>query len=283
MPNKFDLPKPINEIQRRFADLCEKGGGAKGGPARPRVQKLLRAGGRLLNEIAYKEIREALAANSDADPWKVCFAVALCWGHLAQLKPEFISAAVRCLAHWNDPDLRVAMCYPLERGPGVIEASLRGGYVMFSRVVLPPVLPTTLAGLRRAQDRWLSHVIGSDRPAYIGSWNSCAIFMVALFSNPTLAAELLDASIGLPPGGPIYSALSILHRLGVLPRAPAGNSLDESSFEPGAIYENTGLMADLLKGLPDWSMVDVHSGLYLLGTRENASDDWIDWTKADWT
>lgn len=257
--------------------------GPRGGPPRLRVQKLLRTGGRLLNEIAYKEIRDALTANPGADPWKVCFAVALCWGHLAQLKPEFIAAAVGCLTHWNDADLKVAMRYPLERGSGVIEASLRGGYVMFSRVTLPATLPNTLAGLRRAQDRWLGHVIGRDRPAYIGSWNSCAIFMVALFDNPTLAAELTDQSIGLPPGGPIYSALSILHKLGILVRAPAGNSLDESNFEPGAIYENTGLMAELLKGLADWSMIDVHSGLYLLGTREQASDDWIDWTKADWS
>lgn len=283
MTNKFDLPKPINEVQRRFADLCENGGGPKGGPPRLRVQKLLRTGGRLLNEIAYKEIRDALTANPGADQWKVCFAVALCWGHLAQLKPEFIAAAVGCLTQWNDADLKVAMRYPLERGSGVIEASLRGGYVMFSSVTLPTMLPTTLAGLRRSQDRWLGRVIGPDRPAYIGSWNSCAIFMVALFDNPGLAAELKDTSIGLPPGGPIYSALSILYKLGLLARAPAGNSLDESDFEPGAIYENTGLMAELLKGLLDWSMIDVHSGLYLLGTREQASDHWIDWTKADWS
>lgn len=281
--NKFGLPEPINEVQRRFWDLCEKGGGPSGGPSRTRVQKLLRTGGKLLNVIAHKEITDALAANSGADPWKVCFAVALCWGHLAQTKPGFVAAAVRCLENWNDIDLKEAMKYPLERGPGVIEASLRGGFVMFSKVRLPDALPTTIAGMRRAQDRWLGSVLTPERPAFIGSWNSCALFMVALFSNPVLAAELADTTIGLPPGGPIHAALATLHRTGVTSRAPAGNSLDDSTFEPGAIYENTGLMAELFKGLSNWSMLDVHSGLYMLGTSEADTDTWFDWTKADWS
>lgn len=284
MGNKFGLPAPVNEVQRRFLDLCEKGGGVKGGPPRTRVQKLLRTGGKLLNERAFEEIADALAANPGADPWKVCFAVALCWGHLAQTRAEFVAAAVRCLEHWNDVDLKEAMKYPLEKGPSVIEQSLRGGYVMFSKVRLSATLPTTLAEMRRAQDRWNIVVANKEeRPAYIAYWNCCAMFMVALFANPSLADQLFGTEIGLPIGGPIHGALSILHKCGVIAQEPSAKSRNDTEFDLSLIYTTTGLMAELLKGLPDWTMLDVHSGLYMLGSRLPESDMWIDWTKADWS
>jgi hypothetical protein len=93
--------------------------------------------------------------------------------------------------------------------------------------------------------------------------------------SPSLAATLTAPEVMLPPGGPIFAGLSLLHKTHVLSKTPDGSELDDASFEPGSIYANTGLMAELLKGMADWSLIDVHSGLYMLGTRWAESDKWF--------
>ena len=60
------------------------------------------------------------------------------------------------------------------------------------------------------------------------------MFMVALFSKPALAATLKDRECMLPPGGPIYTGLAILHQAKILSKKPAGSELDDEAFEPGA-------------------------------------------------
>ena len=79
----------------------------------------------------------------------------------------------------------------------------------------------------------------------------------------------------LPPGGPIFAGLKLLHNTGILSKSPAGSELDDASFEPGAIYENNGLFAELCAQLADWSLIDVHSGVYMLGTRHPHSGNWV--------
>ena len=101
------------------------------------------------------------------------------------------------------------------------------------------------------------------------------MFMVALFAQPHLAATMVERAFSLPPGGPIFNALKLLYQSHVLSIPPSGSELDDEAFEPGALYENNALMESLLKGLADWSMLDVHSGLYLLGTRDPASNHWL--------
>lgn len=147
--------------------------------------------------------------------------------------------------------------------------------MLFQKVRLPDKLPSTLAQYGRAQERWLSAILGPDRPRYVGSWNATAMFMVALFSNPSLAAGFTQREVMLPPGGPIYNGLSILHRTHVTTRPPAGSELDDQAFEPGAIYENNGIFEEILVGCPDWNLLDVHSGIYMLGTRLAESDSWF--------
>ncbi|MBB4199725.1 hypothetical protein GGD83_003546 [Rhodoblastus sphagnicola] len=73
----FEISKPINETQRQFNALCKLGGGMRGGPARTRVQSLLRDSGKSLNNIAYREIQKMLTDLPDRNPWHVCFAVGL--------------------------------------------------------------------------------------------------------------------------------------------------------------------------------------------------------------
>jgi hypothetical protein len=267
---------PVNDTQREYRRLCQLGGGVRGGPARGKVLELLKHSGKSLNAIAYREMAEHFSSFPEANPWHICFSVGLCWGHLAKLDVDFTGAVVGLLANWNDDDLVAARSFSLERGPDPIEQSLRGAYMLFERVILPTELPSDLQQLSRAQDRWLSPILrGQDRPRYIGSWNATAMFMSALFAQPAVASTHLAPPPILPPGGPIFEGLKILHQAGILSRAPAGNALDDEAFEPGALYENNALFAELIRGSSGWSLLDVHSGVYMLGTRHPHSNHWI--------
>lgn len=273
--SKFQLPKAINDTQRVFAELCEKGGGVKGGPARTKVLELLIDSGKNLNKFAYAEMEHALKDNPNANPWHVCFAVGLCWGHLAELSPAFIEAAVNFFEKGDASSLNAASLFHYERGPDPISQSLRGGRVLFAKVVLPQTLPDSLKGMGRAQERWLAPIISPERPKYIGSWNATAMFLTALFANPSLAAALVSPEVMLPPSGPIYGGLALLHKTHILSKAPDGSELDDSAFEPGSIYANTALMSDLLQGTSGSNLVEIHSGLFMLGTRFAGSDKWF--------
>lgn len=272
---KAPIAKPVNRTQRIFNQLCEQGGGIRGGPARGKVLELLRESGREINEYATRRMAEHLAAFPDANPWYVCFAVGLAWGHLAKLDLEFTQAVVNVLTDWNATDLRKAQSYHMERGPEPIAQSLSGAHILFNKVTLPKTLPTTLEQLARAQDRWLSPILNpTERPPYIGAWNGTAMFMTALFAQPGLAATQASPPPMLPPGGPIHAGLTLLHQAGITSRPAAGSALDDAAFEPGAIYENNSLLSELCKQRTDWSLIDVHSGIYMLGTHDPRSDSW---------
>lgn len=272
---RIDMPKPVNQTQQEFKKLCELGGGIKGGPATGKVRELLASSGKRLNKFAHRETTEHMNAHADANPWYVCFAISLSWGHLAKLDPDFTSAVVGALTEWNDDDLAVAKSFHMERGPEPIEHSLIGAHMLFERVTLPSVLPSNLRQLAIAQERWFSPILSTDRPRYIGSWNASAMFMVALFAQPSLAATHLKPPPILPPGGPIFAGLNLLYKAGVLSRAPEGNALDDEAFEPGALYINNDLLSELRTGMDECSMIDVHSGVYMLGTRHPLSDTWV--------
>jgi hypothetical protein len=269
------IAKPVNDTQRVFNELCLKGGGVGGGPARSKVLELLRESGQNLNKLAYKEAADQFEAFPDANPWHVCFAIALAWGHLAKLELGFTEAVVSVLAEWNAADLQKAAAYHLERGPQPIEQSLTGAQMLFEKVVIPKALPTTLDGIGRAQERWLSPVLNpKTRPPYIGAWNGTAMFMTALFAQPALAATQVAGAPALPPGGPIYMGLKYLHQAKITSKPPAANELDDAAFEPGVIYEDNGLFGELCKQQQGWCLIDVHSGIYMLGTRDPRSNSW---------
>jgi hypothetical protein len=265
----------MNEIQLRFQQLCKAGGGPGGGPARGRVQELLKEGGERLNRLAYQETSDALSDNPGADPWHVAFAVALGWGHLALLSEDFVRNAVTYLGSGDPIALDDASACHNERGPEPLRASLASAKYLFENTRLPKQLPTTLSGIKSAQDRWLGRLMGPNRPRYIGSWNATAMFMVAAFAQPQLARSMKSNEFILPPGGPIWVALRKLHQVHVLPRGPAGGDLDDGSWEPGVLFENNELMAKLIPGPADLDMIDLHSGLYLLGTNHPQADQWI--------
>jgi hypothetical protein len=270
------ISNPVNDVQKEFNVLCTNGGGVRGGPVRGKTLQLLRTYGKKLNVGASTEVRIHLDTFSDANPWYVCFALGLCWGHLARVDLDFTSASIGSLLDLNDADLRVAGKFHLERGPEPIINSLKGAHTLFQLVQLPKAIPTTLVSLGRAQERWLSPILNPGlRPPYIGSWNATAMFMTALFSEPSLAATQIEPVPILPPGGPIFAGLSFLRQAGVLSRAPDQADLDGEGFEPGVLYANNALLAELLRGLSDCSMTDIHSGVYLLGTKHQHSNSWI--------
>lgn len=274
---KAPIKKPINETQREFNLLCEKGGGVKGGPARGKVLELLRHAGQGLNGMAKSEMASHLTQLRNANPWHICFAVGLSWGHLAKFEIDFTEAVCRYLTGLDPKDLAVAKSFHLERGPIPIEQSLRGATVLFEKVRLPANLPSSLKQLGDAQQRWLGPILNPrDRPPYIGAWNATAMFMTALFGQPELASTQKTATPLLPPGGPIFCGLSLLHQGGIIRHPPAGSELDDAAFEPGALYENNALFQELCQQRNDWSMIDVHSGVYMLGSRHPLSGSWIE-------
>lgn len=268
------MTQPINSTQKEFAKLCELGGGMSGGPAVGKVLDLLRASGQRLNAWAFEVMGEHMKAFPDANPWHVCFALGLSWGHLAKLEREFTRAVIGVLSEWNDGDLKEACTYFMERGPEPIEQSLIGAHVLFGKVTLPAQLPDSLNGLDLAQQRWLGVVLSKDRPRYIGSWNSTAMFMAALFAYPALAKSQRSHKPLLPPGGPVFSGLKLLHQAKVVAKPPEGNELDSEAFEPGSLYINNSLLTELCSRRDDWCLLDVHSGIYLLGTRDPRSASW---------
>jgi hypothetical protein len=260
-----------NKIQHRFKELCENGGG----PLRGKVQALLKEAGTSLNEFGFEETALHLDKFSDRNPWHVCFAVSLAWGHLAQLKIEMTEAVVEFLESHDGLWLDEAAKYCMERGPDAIRRPLANAYQVFETTRLPANLPTTLKGMKSAEDRWLGKVLGPPRVPYIGSWNSTAMFMVALFAQPELGRSMKEVEVILPPGGPIFTALKVLHSVKLLPHGPDGNDMDDGGWEPGVLFNNNDLMQQLIAGPHDLNMIDLHSGLYMLGTKYAFADQWV--------
>jgi hypothetical protein len=267
--------KPVNKAQEEFKKLCELGGGPKGGPARGRVQETLKSYGKKLNDLAYKEVKLHLGEFADRNPWHVCYAVGLSWGHLARLDLNFTDAATLALKDLKEADVKAASKFCLERGPAPIDQSLRGGHLLFNTVMLPTAIPDSLAGLKKAQDVWINPLTkDATRPKYVGVWNGTAMFMVALFAQPELAKVLIKNDVQLPTGGPIQAGLSLLHQAHFL-KNPPSPKVDDSAFDLGRVAIDNGSFVEILAGLGGWSLLDVHSGVYLLGTRTPLSDEWI--------
>lgn len=266
------ISSPVNEYQERFNQICEDGGGQKHGPTRGKVQALLRDAGQALNQYAYCEIETALDNLPDKDPWHVCFAMGLCWGEMATMDSTFFEAAVGCIEGWNDADRKTARKFCTQKGADLVEGSLRSAFRIFDDVTRFPVgeIPDTLEGLNKAQRSWLRSV-DKLQPTYIGPWNATALFMVALFARPDLAASMVTSGPILPPGGPIHRALNLLFQAGTT-ALPAQSLEDDNRFSAlAAATADNGTMQDLLRGLSDCSMVDMHSGLYMIGTRDRRS------------
>ena len=238
---------------------------------------MLHEGSQRLNSMAFDEITRHLSEFRDRNPWHVCYSVGLGWGHLARIDLDFTDAATQALATLDPGALKSASTFHHERGPKPILDSLSSGFQMFQMVRLPNEIPNDLAAIARAQQRWMVPLLSPSqpRPRYMGTWNATAMFMVASFSMPDVAMELREpGSVALPPNGPIAAGLRILYKANVLNKGPDGGDLDDGSWEPGIIWANNGLMLELLKGKSDWSLLDVHSGLYLLGTRYPLSAGW---------
>jgi len=65
------ISNPVNDTQRRFNEVCARGGGQGGGPARTRVQRLLHQSGEQLMALLHQDISSnlgAFMANSPSEP-----------------------------------------------------------------------------------------------------------------------------------------------------------------------------------------------------------------------
>ncbi len=99
----------------------------------------------------------------------------------------------------------------------------------------------------------------------MGSWNATGMFKMALFQNPDLAAHLRDDTVYLPSGGPLDAGLRKLYGCGLLSEPPPARG--EDSFDPLAITASNRLLLEIHSGWDGWSLLDTHSGVYMLGCR----------------
>ncbi len=250
----------VRQLQDDFNKLCER---SNGRPDKREVQKLLERAGKALNETGYEEAQATFAELTGHNPWHICFAMALVWGHLAHPRRDFVGAAVRYLDKKKDTDLAIALRAYNERGPDPIKRSLEAARTMFCLVDMPERLPETLRALGEAQQRWLTPLYGPNHPPYMGNWNATGMFKMALFQNPTLAGELRDNIVYLPPGGPFDAGLRRLRRHGLLKDSPPER--DEASFDWLAIAASNKLLMEIHGSWDGWSLLDAHSGVYMLG------------------
>lgn len=269
------IGEPLNGLQERFNELCRFREGKPTSQFRSEIQDLLLWGGVELNKLAFGETERFLDELSNRNPWHVCFAIGMAWGHLARLESAFVRAASDVLGDWNGEDLTEAMGYPIERGPEVIHNTLAGARLVFEAVPPPDALPSDLPRIAAYQNRWFVPITGRNRVPYIGPWNATAMFMACLFARPTLAHSMTDVVVLLPPNGPVRRALELLYRVKLLSRLPESQELDDEGPRLAAIFDDNVLMRELVPGCEGLNMIDLHSGLYLLGTRYKRSREWV--------
>jgi hypothetical protein len=228
-----------------------------------------------LNSNAYSEVASALNTGDECNPWHVFFALGLCWGEMARYSDRYLLAAVGAISSWNDADRGEATKHCTQKGHELLEGSLRSASVVFDQIgTALSTIPETLEEHNKLQGRWFRR-LNALNPSYIGPWNATALFMVALFARPTLAKTMRTLGPILPSGGPISRALNLLYQVGVTNHG-AQSLEDDVRFSAlaGATADN-GTMQELIVGMGDCSMVDMHSGLYMLGSRDPRSDSYF--------
>jgi hypothetical protein len=195
---------------------------------------------------------------------------------MAKYSDRYLRAAVGAISHWNDDDRRAAIEHFTQKGSELLEGSLRSAYVVFE--ALPAsfdAVPSSLDRLVKLQNRWFAK-LNALEPPYIGPWNATALFMVSLFAQPELAGQMTTMGPILPSGGPISRALNILYQDHLTERGAQALEDDVRLGGLGGAAADNGTMQDLIRGLNGTSMVDIHSGLYMLGTRDVRSETYFD-------
>ena len=139
------IRKPVNAVQLKFNELCAHGGGQRGGPPKSKVQELLHWGSVKLNGMATREAEEHLTVFADRNPWHVCFALGLCWGHLARLEFGFTE---RHLDFLSFPRLRGVACVVNRLGGHLLvcSGSRRALWLGLSCSVMGASRPDVVAG-----------------------------------------------------------------------------------------------------------------------------------------
>lgn len=261
------ISKPLNRIQRDWNALVHDASAENRKIGRSELHRLLITKSRPHTDFAINEMQSQLGELHKYNPWHVLYALGLAWGHFASLDIGFTSEAVEAIATGSPTATAAACKYHLERGPDGIERSLRGARQLFALVPPPATIPDNIRSLARLQQRFYGPSLRAEtRPYGVGGWNATALILMALFARPDLADQLKSSDILMPPSGTISAALALLHRASLVSQRPL-ETLSEDAFDAAATAANTVLMVEVVSGLTSGSIVEVHNGLWLLGTR----------------
>ncbi len=122
---------------------------------------------------------------STKNPWHVCFSVSLAWGHLANLDFRLTEAVTEFLKRATAFGLIALPNFILSADP--MQSVTIGECV--SNLQQHPTsdeIPDSLERIKNCEKDGLERFLGPPRVPYMGSWNSVALFMVALiFSTGT--------------------------------------------------------------------------------------------------
>ena len=253
-----------NKWKQRYNELC----GTSGKPPRSHVVELLCEAGRWFNEdVLETEVQATFEEFNSSNPWHLSFVVGVAWGQYAKKKTSFYEPALKWLSGRDENALSQAKTENKRSEADALGQCLRSGFRIFETMNLPDTIPTSLDELQQLQLKWIDRVPKLGLPQ-IGDWNFSALFMVMLFDESSRWKQLMDTTILLPLGGPVGNFLHTLVADDVIDEGPWSKRAVEEKIDPGKLFLCQKVMEDLLGGREDRSLVDIHSGLYVMGAKD---------------
>lgn len=264
----------FNMLQTEFATLVDRSGDNREILVEGLAPLLLDAGGDL-NANGARQLQEYLTGIPFEDLHIGWFVAGIAWGRDAEDSREFVLSAVQAIKSSKPKDHKRAMRFALAGRHRRLENLLRAG----RQIVLQERHPCPISAieeLNEYQQRLFKALQLLPDVQGIGNWNLGAMFFCAALSDPQWRVEMNKARPRLPMSAPIFHSMEQLYSLRVLSRQPNYNPWrPKDSSYPEALYSNNALLEELCQKLGTSRILDIHSGLYLLGTRNVDANSWL--------
>lgn len=79
----------------------------------------------------------------------------------------------------------------------------------------------------------------------------------------------------LPISAPIREGLKVMRDFGLTARSPSSALVDWDAFEPAELYQDNDILEEVGRAGGVADLLELHSGLFLLGTEDRLSSRWI--------